>query len=362
MELEPIPVLDDSAKMQEIDKRNMLRLISELPEQYETAMGIGRSFAIEPLPGKPSVVLIAGTGDSGLAADMAQTVLADETETPVVSDHSGRLPKYVGEDALVFVVDYPGKSQSSIRILRDAMQRKAQVICITSGGKLLETASNEGAKIVKIPPGQPHRTAIGYLFAPLVVVMEKLELAEGLTEKLSHAVKLMKSTREGVRFEYPSTRNTAKQTAEALNDKLVVIYGASGYRADVAARWKSQICSNSKIPAFTGVFPDAAESDISGWEMTGAKSKSVGIVLLKDSDDKSETADLMNAAKQILGEFTVLEVELKGATTLEKMLYGLYLGDFVSYYLALLQGVNPTITESAAFMESQLVREDPSSE
>ena len=74
---------------------------------------------------------------------MAAAVLADEAEVPIISDHGGRLPSFVGESSLVFVVDYTGKSQSELRNLRDAKHRGAQVICVTTGGKLLEAATKE---------------------------------------------------------------------------------------------------------------------------------------------------------------------------------------------------------------------------
>jgi len=340
--------------MQAVDKRNMLRLINELPEQCETALGIARSFAIEPPEEKPNGVFITGVGDSGLAADMAAAVLADAAEVPIVSDHGGRLPKHVGENSLVIVVDYPGTSESELRNLREAKQRGATVICLTSGRKLLEAASAEGIGTIRIPPGQPQRSAIGYLFVPLIAAIERLGLASGQVEKLSHAIKLMKNAREALRFENPTARNIAKQTAEGLFGKLVVIYGVPGYRAAVASRWKSQIDANSKGLAFTGAFPDLALSDISGWEFVNNRSGEFGIVLLTDAADKGEMAQLMNASEEVLGEFGVVRVDLRGSTTVEKMLYGVYLGDYVSYYLALLYGVNPMVSENVAQVQSKV--------
>jgi glucose/mannose-6-phosphate isomerase len=361
MTSELTPTLDDVARMQSVDKRNMLRLINELPEQCETALGIARSFVIEPSETKPNSVFITGVGDSGLAADMAAAVLADSAEVPIVSDHGGRLPKHIGENSLVIVVDYPGNSESELRNLRDAKHRGANVICVTGGRKLLEAASSEEIGTVRIPPGQPQRSALGYLFVPLVVVVEQLGLATGQIEKLSHAIKLMKNAREALRFENPAVRNMAKQTAERLFGKLVVIYGVPGYRAAVASRWKSQIDANSKGLAFTGAFPDLALSDISGWEFVKNRSGEFGIVLLSDAADKGEMAKLMTASEEVLSEFSVVRVDLRGSTTMEKLLYGVYLGDYVSYYLALLSGVDPMVSENVSQVQSK-VSEEPEPE
>lgn len=357
MTTEPIPVLDDVARMQAVDKRYMLRLINELPEQCETALGIARDFAIEPPENKPNGVFITGVGDSGLAADMAAAILADEAEVPVISDHGGRLPKHVGENSLVIVVDYTGKSQSALRNIHEAKQRGAHVICVTTGGKLLEAASNDEIKTIKIPPGQLHRSAIGYLFVPLVVTVERLGLAEGQIEKLSHAIKLMKNARESLRFENPTSRNIAKQTAAALFGKLTAIYGAPGYRAAVASRWKSQIDANSKALAFTGAFPELALGDISGWEFANNRCGEFGIVILRDPSDKGEIAELMDASEEVLQQFNVIRIDIRGATAMERSLYGVYMGDYVSYYLALLYEVNPSLTENVSLVEAIMIGE-----
>jgi glucose/mannose-6-phosphate isomerase len=357
MTTEPVPALDDVVRMQAVDKRNMLRLITELPEQCETAFGVARSFPIEPRETRPTDVFITGVGDSGIAADMAAAVLSEESEIPIVSDHGGRLPKHVGENSLVFVVDYTGKSSSELRSMRDAKHRGAEVICVSSGGKLLEAAAKDEIKRIKIPPGQPQRSAIGYLFVPLVVTIERLGLSEGQIEKLSHGIKLLKNVREALRFENPSSRNVAKQTAQSLFGKLVVVYGALGYRGAIAGRWTSQINANSKGLAFSGVLQDLALGHISGWELMTDRADEFGIVLLRDPSDKGEIAELMAASEEVLQPFNVVRADIRGATTMEKLLYGVYLGDYVSYYLALLNEVNPFVTENVSTIEAKMAGE-----
>lgn len=356
---QPIPILDDVGRMQAVDKRNLLRLINELPEQCETALGIGRNFAVEPLAAKPNAVFITGVGESGTASDMLASVLSEELDIPVISDYSGRLPHYVGEESLVLVADYTGKSAATLRIYKEARQRNAAIICITSGGKLLETASKDGTKIIKIPPGQPNRSAIGYLFVPLMVAVEKCGLVRGMSEKVSSGILLMKNARESLRFENPTTRNIAKQTALNIADRLPVIYGAPGIRSAVALRWKNQLNANSKTAAFSGMFPNALTSDVAGWERIDQMCERIAIIFLREPNDKTENTELMNLTKELLGKFTAIDVDLKGSTTIEKLLYGVYMADYVSYYLALIYEVNPVISDNIAYVESRLAGEEP---
>lgn len=352
---QPIHVLDDQDRMRSLDRRDMLRLIQELPEQYETAIGIGRSFAVEPLATRPNVVYITGAGDSSIAADMVVATVSEEMSVPVVADHGSRLPAYIGEESLVFIIDYSGKSQSALRNYREARARKATVICVTSGGRLHEAVSKDGGKILRIPPGQPARSAIGYLYAPVLIVIEQLGLVSGAIERLSHAVRLLKSVRESFRASNPTTRNLAKQLALTLVEKLPVIYGVVGYRAAVANRWKSLLGANGKQLAFASLLNDVVESEISAWESTERNYPPVAIILLTDAADKiTELQTLVSASKELLERFDPIEVEMKGGTTYEKLLYGTYLGDYVSYYLAIVYGIDPTITEHATRIADQL--------
>jgi glucose/mannose-6-phosphate isomerase len=354
---QPTPILDDLAGMQALDKRNMLRLVRELPEHCETALGIGRSLPIEPLAITPNVVYITGVGDSGVAADMIVEAVCEDIAIPVVSDHGGRLPSYITDQSLVFVIDYTGKSGSALSNYRDAKLRGATVICVTSGGKLNEAAAKDGTRIVKIPPGQPARSAIGYLFVPLVAILEKLELMSGQIEKLSYGIRLLKNVRESLRNEVPQARNVAKQTAQTLVGRFVVVVGATGYRSVVAERFKSQINSNAKSAACNDDFPNLATGAISGWELAQEQCKDVAFVILRDVADKSEVADQMSAAREVLSGFNAIELYMKGSTNIEKLLYGVYLADYVSCYLAFLYGIDPTANEFVTLLEARIAGE-----
>ncbi|MCX8052209.1 MAG: SIS domain-containing protein [Armatimonadetes bacterium] len=351
---ESAEILNNLTAMQEVDRKNMLRLISELPEQCETALGIGRSFGMQPVAVKPNVVLFVGVGDSGLAADMVCHALAEEAEVPILSQHVSTMPMCVGDESLVFVIDHSGRSQTALRALKAAQDRGAKVVCLTAGAKIRALAPDPKL-VLSVPSGQPSRSAIGYLMLTPLAVIERIGLAMGAIEKASHAIKLMKNTREFLRADTPLERNPAKQIARTLFGKTPVIYGAAGYRALVLARWKSQIGANGKSPACKGVFPDLADGEICAWENVDGKACNPTFVFLTDPSDKTnENLAVMQAASELLDKFGVLQVEMKGSTTIEKMLYGVYLGDYVSYYLAILRGVDPTEVASVRFINDRL--------
>jgi len=115
--------------------------------------------------------------------------------------------------------------------------------------------------------------------------------------------------------------------------------------------------ANSKIPSTSSTFPNAIDGEISGWELAEGQNEQ-GFAFLRDREDKMEINDQMNARIDLLSGFSVVELEIKGATTIEKLLYGIYLGDYISLYLALLNEIDPSTNESVAFIESKLTETD----
>ena len=352
---EPLPILDDMARVQSVDRRYMLRLINEMPEQCETALGMGRSLALEDLAEPPNVVLISGGGNSGWGAVSAVAALSPVASGPILAGHSPHVPGYVNEKSLVIAIDYPGNSETTLRAYREAKLRGATVICATTGGALGEAASEDGTKTIKMPGGQPARTALGYILLPVVSALERLGIAPGITEQFQSAIRLTKNVREMLRFEIPTARNLAKQIASALIGRVPVIYAAAGYRIPVANRWINQIGANAKSPAWVGMFPGAIEGSICAWEDCGKSLREATLVFLRDPrDSDTELADVMDVTRDTMVNNPVLEVEMRGNTSAEKLLYGMYLGDYVSFYLALAYEVDPSVCDSVRTIEMRL--------
>lgn len=349
-----VPKLDDQTRMQEVDKRNMLRIVDELPEQCETAMSIGRSFTAPVLDNAPTGVYLVGSGDNALACEMASLILSEYVDVPVSVGHLGPLPKYITESFLAVLVDYHGKNPDALNTYNELKARGVPTICITSGNKLSERASSDGSKIFKIPPGQPGRSAFGYLLVPIIASAHAVGLAPGVMERLSSAILLLKNAREEFRFSRPSANNVAKQNAECLYNKQAYIVGVGEPLALVGKRWRSQINQNSKTPACSANLLDEVDGPISGMERP-AEIDEWAVIMLRAERETPEAAIVSEAALEVLSSFTVMQAKIKGRTTAERIFYGSYFADYVSCYLALLYEVNPTATEYAQMAQELII-------
>ena len=253
---QPLPLLDDQVKVKGIDTKNYLRIIDELPEQCETALAIGRSTKVVPFEELYNSICITGVGDNAIAADIAAVILSDYCDIPIVINHGENLPLSVGAKTLVFAIDYTGKSKCTLANFNEAVARKSTVYCLAGSGPLLAHANSVGTNIVRIPPGHLMSSAIGYLFMPIISIIDSMGLASGAVNKLVSSIMLMKNYREFFRVSYPAAKNIAKKTAEEIVNKSVVIFGASGYLETVARRFESQLINTSHALASFFILPD----------------------------------------------------------------------------------------------------------
>ncbi len=355
---EPTPTLDDLGRVQSLDSRNVFRLLHEIPEHCETALAIGRNFPVERLALKPNVLLFVGVGDSGFAADVAAELLVDDVEVPVVTVHSATMPACVNEQSVVFIIDYFGNTPTVLRAFKAAQECGANVICVTSGGKLRERAAGY-ARVLSIPAGQPSRFGLVYMALAPVAAVQATGLTTTVEQKVSAAILLAKNAREFLRFEAPTTRNQAKQVAEMLFGKIPVVIGGSDYRALVSRRWVNQIAANAKQFALSCTLNDLADGQVCAWEQLGSSSCEPGFVYLVDELDwTTENEIIRQASSEALSSFMHIDLQMKGANKIEKLFYGLYLGDYVSYYLALMREVDPYKTDGARFIASRIARRE----
>ena len=132
----------------------------------------------------------------------------------------------------------------------------------------------------------------------------------------------------------------ARTIALRIKGKIPVIYGAPNLSA-MALRMKTQLNENSKVIAFSGVYPEFNHNEIVGWYDDDHKYQFHPVLIV--DDDYEEIAKIIKATKGLLSSRDVgLDVfKVKGDSVLEKNIYAVMFGDYVSLYLTALREVDP---------------------
>ncbi len=144
--------------------------------------------------------------------------------------------------------------------------------------------------------------------------------------------------------------NPPKRLAAALHGAIPVVYAASPATEPVAQRWKTQLNENSKVFAVWNAFPELIHNEAVGWHGPAEEAPPRYVVVLRDQDDGAPGALRIEAARHVAlcRARGVAEVWSQGTGRLARLFSLIMFGDFVSTYLAVIHGVDPTPTEAIA--------------
>ncbi|MEA2031538.1 MAG: bifunctional phosphoglucose/phosphomannose isomerase [candidate division Zixibacteria bacterium] len=339
-------IIDDVDQIRAFDPANMYNNIFDFPEQMADALKIGKLWKFDPSEflGIKNIVVI-GMGGSAIGAELMRSFLSSRLLIPFDICRHYVLPEYVDDETLVIASSYSGNTEETLAAVEDAMERKAMLVTISTGGLLGDLAKLNDIPLAKLPPGLQPRAALGYSFIPLLVFFEKIGLVKKIIKEVEHASAQLKKHREKYIENNDTPVNPAKLLAEKMHQKVVIIYTGPTLTNAVGLRWKGQLCENSKNMAFTNQFAEFNHNELVAWSETIAQHKDhLVVVILRDMDDHPQIRNRMNIVKDIIKsrEVEVIDVHSRGERPLERMLSLVQLGDFVSYYLAILNKVDPT--------------------
>ncbi|MEP7215690.1 MAG: bifunctional phosphoglucose/phosphomannose isomerase [Anaerolineaceae bacterium] len=336
--------LDDDSLLA-LDGDGMLVHIANVGTELARAWKASEDLQLPESARDATNVVLAGMGGSATAGDYFATLCAESAELPVCVSRGFSLPNFVSERSLVVVTSHSGDTDEALSLYDDAWKRGAALLCITSGGKLGARAAEDGVPVHQIRYSGKPRTAIAHGLAPLLRVGAKLGLLSIDDTDLvraadAHAATVAVHLGSSLQFE----RNPGKQVAAKLSGRTPFVVG-SGQMAPVATRFRNQLAENAKILGAADSFPEAAHNLIVGLGTAGTLSERFAVVVI----ESRERADQRTVAKldAFCGQFEAVgiplaRIDVGGGRLLQQLLVGTAWGDYVSFYLALLNGVDPT--------------------
>jgi len=340
-------VVDDRVATGNIDRENMLGILNETPEAYEQAYEAALSTDALPQARSepPQHLALVGMGGSAIAADILKDWLF-EAQTSIEVIRGSKLPGSIGAGTCVLVASYSGQTAEALNAVREARRRDAQVSCIASGGELLRLCREAGIPHVQVMAGLQPREALPHLLSASLVILERWAVCDHRTipDELRTVKEQLEELREKIGFERPQIRNPAKQLALRLHRTIPFIY-TSNHLAGAGRRFKNQLNENSKVLAKFEALPEMLHNEVQGWHMLEEGiAGSVSFVFLRGCEEEEEARQFRRLKRLVrqLGGKKVYEISLKSPTTLSAALATIYYCDYVSFYLAIIRGVDPT--------------------
>ncbi len=281
-------------------------------------------------------ILLCGMGGSGIACDIIADCVAQELTKPLAVQKFPELPAWVGPRTFVAVSSYSGNTKETLAMYRQAVDRGCPLAVMTAGGELEQLASARHDSLICYGTGIQPRSALPAGMADLAVFMDTVcgtHVAADLRRAVPDLRRLVR------RFSAPD--GLAATVARSIAGRAPIIYSASDLTAS-ALRWKGQMNENAKMVAFAGSIPDFNHNEISGWSRRSLSEKCVPIFLYEEdmAPALKEVFDSAIVTMQQYGQ-DVKVIRVKGRSVLQKTLYAVLLGDFVSLFLAQLNGADP---------------------
>lgn len=349
-------LLNDYDFMSRADTKGMFQSLSTLANQCATACwDLSRDIEL-PRVEAISNVVVTGLGGSAIGGDLLRVSCNDRCPVPVLVNRDYTMPEFVGKDTLVFTVSYSGNTEETLSAYEDARKRGATIIALTTGGKLSEMADRDGITVIPVPGGISPRSASGFLFIPTLRIMERLGFLSGVEEEVQGLIDNLKALYEHLKPEIPVEKNSAKQMALKLYNKIPVIWGSSGTTEVVAQRWKGQINENAKAPAYWNVFPELNHNELVGFRFPESLLKQLHIVILRDDRDHPRVQKRIEITKNIISKAVegITDVRASGGGPLARTYSLIYSGDYTSLYLAHLYGIDPGPVEVIDYLKNEL--------
>ena len=323
----------------------MKDLIANFSKQLTEAINIGNNAKLSTSSHKISNVLICGLGGSGIGGSIVSELVISKANVPINVCKGYFIPAYVNENTLVIISTYSGNTEETLNCLALAIAKNAKIVCITSGGKALEIAKAKGLDAIVVPGGMPPRSCLGYSITQLFFILgfNKI-ISANFKEELEKAVKLIDTEENNILTE-------AKAIAEKLKDKTPVIY-ATTYNEGVAIRFRQQLNENAKILCWHQIIPEMNHNELVGWTK---KNDDLTVLIFLDKDEYSRNVTRVEINKEVIKKYAdITEIFSKGASAIEKAIYFIHLGDWISVFLADIRNVDATEINVINHLKSEL--------
>ncbi len=341
-------MLDDLKYIHAKDTSDALGIAASQWQQLET------SYDLPELNFEIDNIVFAGMGGSALWGMLSLTWPGYKLPFEIWRRYDA--PAYISGKTLMVVSSHSGNTEETLSAIKAAQNAGSHIIVATSGGKLADIAKREGYPIVKLPGTTQPRFSVLNGVKAIITILEKAgfvkeDKAEGT---LRETAKFLKDQIVNWLPTVPTSKNPAKQLALEIAGTTPVIYGGSKM-FPAAYKWKISFNENAKNVAWTNELPEFSHNEFIGWTSHPVE-KPYSIIELRSGFEHGRIQKRFEVTERLLSGKRPHPhvVEAKGDNVLEHLLYCVVLGDFVSLYTALLNGLDPTPVELIEKMKKAL--------
>lgn len=352
-------MLDDKAKILQLDSKNMLGSIEFLGKQIESVYKEAGAVRLPSGYRKVKNIIVLGMGGSALGSHVIQTLYKTDLKVPLEIIRHYHVPATLGKDTLVIVSSYSGATEEVLSAAKEALKKKAKIIVITSGGKLAGWAKQNKVPALIFttnnnPCGSP-RMGLGYSIFGQIALLANAGILKLSAAEVKNALQTISKFNSLFGVDNPEEKNPAKQLATSLLGKSAW-FAASEHLAGNAHIAANQMNENAK--RFAGYFavPEMNHHLMEGLLFPENNKQNIKFLLLESGLYDQRVQKRYEITKQILDKNNIGNVAYKcqEKNKLLQACEALVLFSYVSFYSAMLQNIDPTAIPVVDYFKAQL--------
>lgn len=293
-------------------------------------------------------MVFAGMGGSGAIGDLFSSILS-KTKIHVSVVKGYLLPNTVDSNSLVVTTSISGNTVETLTILDSARKLSSKIIVFSSGGKMQEYCMKNKIAFREIPQLHSPRTSFTiFLYSMLKVLGSTIPIKN---TDVIESINLLKNLRTQIYSSNLTEKNPSLNLAEWLSG-IPLIYYPGGLQA-AAIRFKNSLQENAKYHAVAEEVIEACHNGIVSWE----RPSNFQPILLQGEDDYYKTKERWKLLKEYfeINKIDYREIFSVKGSILSKLINLIYLLDYASIYLAVLNKVDPSPVKSIDFIKNRML-------
>ncbi|HYF68590.1 MAG TPA: bifunctional phosphoglucose/phosphomannose isomerase [Ohtaekwangia sp.] len=328
------------------------KYIEGFTKQLADALKIGQSLDLDRPGSDIRNIVIAGMGGSGIGANLVESLTFGRIPIPITVCKTYNIPQFVSPHTLFIACSYSGNTEETVAALHKALLKRAQVLAISSGGKLLDICKEYNLFYIQLPAGSDSpRAMLPYnLIALLYVLYHTNLIGAAFIKETENAIEFLDRGEKGIQSE-------AELIAKKLKGKLPVIYCDNRLYA-MALRFQQQLNENAKHMAHVNTFPEMNHNELAGWRFPENLIPMMQAIYLYSDHDHERVEKRMEICRDLFEKksSTIIDIIGEGASLLEQYYYLIHMTDWISFYLAKENGIDPDLVEPVAYLKSELLK------
>lgn len=331
------------------DKSNVYGSVVDLAKQVEHAWKEAQKVVVPDSYKQINKIVMTGMGGSLLGAKIIESVFGKDLAYPLTLVNDYDLPGWVDETTLVICSSYSGSTEETLSNAEQAFKKKAKLIIITSGGKLLDLAKKNHLPVYQInpvfnPSKQP-RLAIGYSLIGQLVLCQKaglLNLTQAMVNELIEAMKQVKP-------------EAAEVFAKQLADRQVIFTAAEHLTGPVHTV-KNQMNENAKQLSHRHDLPELNHHLMEGLRFPRSNPATTMFWFIDSNLYSPRIRQRLELTREVVEKNNLTSVvwQAQAKTKLAQAFELIQFGAYVNFYLSQLHQVDPATIPWVDYFKEKL--------